>query len=361
MTAGGSQLTTETSAVSVSQYTHERAADWDAYVHGAERATVCHLSGWQRVVETTWEHASHSLLAESGGAVSGVLPLALVRRPFFASMLVSTPAAIYGGVLADDAATRAALLAKAKQLAVELQVDYLELRDAWAGEREPTDADLRSRDLYVTFERPIGGDEESLLSSYPKKIRYMIRQGLRHGLRSEFGRAELLDEFYQCFASNMRNLGTPVYPKQLFAAFLQEFPDCCDLLVVRQGTRVAGAALSFNFRNTVLPHYACTYREFHHTGVSNFMFWELMRNAAARGFTTFDFGRSKVGSGSWSFKRGWRIQERPLPYKYFLVRATRMPELNPTNPRFKLMIEVWKRLPVGLTKLLGPAVVKHIP
>jgi FemAB-related protein (PEP-CTERM system-associated) len=335
--------------------------EWDDYVRRAPDGTFCHLWGWGRVIEQTWGHRSHSLYAERGGAIVGLLPQFHMRSRLFGSMLVSTPNAIYGGALADDSATRRALIDEAKQLAMELQVDYLELRDSQCRGDEAADGQLHSKDLYVTFERSITNDEEALLGSYPKKIRYLIRKAWQAGLTSQLGRAELLDAFYDVYASNMRNLGTPVYPKRLFAEFLRQFPDSCDILVVRQGRRVAGAAMSFYFRDVVLPHYAAAHRDFYPAGVSTFMFSEVMRRAAARGCRRFDFGRSKLGSGSCAFKRGWRAAERPLPYKYFLARATQVPRLDPTNPKFDLMIKFWKHLPVGVTKLLGPMIVKYIP
>jgi FemAB-related protein (PEP-CTERM system-associated) len=344
----------------IRRYGLNDAARWDDYVRRAPGASLSHLAGWQRVIQQTWGYRPYSMYAERGERLVGVLPLFHVRSRLFGSMLVSTPAAIYGGVLADDPEARLALIAEATQLATDLQVDYLELRNAWE-HQVISDSTFWRKHLYVTFDRLIEADEAALLQSYPKKIRYSIRQGLKNGLVSAFGRFELLDDFYEVFATNMRNLGTPVYPKRLFNELLMQFPDACDIMLIRQGRRTAGASINVYFRDAVLPHYACAHSDMHHTGVSAFMYWELMREAAARGATRFDFGRSKRGSGSWAFKRGWRMAERPLPYCYFGVRATSMPELNPTNPRFRLLIKAWQQLPVGLTKLIGPIVVKNIP
>jgi FemAB-related protein (PEP-CTERM system-associated) len=221
--------------------------------------------------------------------------------------------------------------------------------------------DFLPQHLYVTFERPILESSDALLASLPKKIRYQVRRGVDSGLYAKLGHAELLDDFYRVYATNMRNLGTPVYPKRLFAEFLRAFPDASDILVIRRGEHVAGATLNFYFRDTVLPHYGCARADLHHTGVSAFMYWRLMQSAALRGYRHFDFGRSKVGSGSWAFKLGWRMQERPLGYRYLLVRARQMPNLNPTNPRYRVAIRVWKRLPLPLTTAIGPVLVRNIP
>jgi FemAB-related protein (PEP-CTERM system-associated) len=249
-----------------------------------------------------------------------------------------------------------ALTAHANRLARELRVDYLELRD-----RASQEASFARKNLYVTFERPLPANPDALLDSLPKKVRHQIRRATHLGLTATVGGAEQLDDFYAVYASNMRYLGTPVYPKRLFAEFLRAFPEASDILIARQGGQVAGATLNFYYGDTVLPHYGCAYAQLHHTGVSAFMYWKLMQSAAERGYRRFDFGRSKLGSGSCAFKRGWRMQEQPFSYRYLLVGSTRMPNLNPTNPRFQLAIRLWKHLPLRLTTVLGPMVVRNIP
>ncbi len=348
-------------APTIKYYTSSCAAKWDAYVRRAAPGTFCHLTGWGSVIERTWGHRPYYLYAERDAAVVGVLPLFYVRSRLFDTVLVSTPNAVYGGAVADDWLTRQALIEAAKQLARQLQVDYLELRDCWETETAATDPELQRKDLYVTFEHPISTDEDAMMRSFPRDIRRMIRQGPKHGLRSEIGREELLNDFYEVYATSVRNLGTPVFPKKLFAEFLRQFPEASDVLLLRQGKRVAGAVMSFYFRDTVMPYYAGAYRDFYGAGVNNFMYWELMRQAAARGYRRFDFGRSKRGTGAYEFKRGWGMRERQLPYRYFLVRARQLPNLNPTNPKFELLIKVWQRLPVRVTKLIGPKIVSKLP
>jgi FemAB-related protein (PEP-CTERM system-associated) len=277
-------------------------------------------------------------------------------------MLVSTPNAVYGGVVAGNRNVYGALVKAARDLAVQLRVAYLELRDMDLNGDDQPDAHCHlQKNLYVTFDHPITSDEDSLMKSFPADVRRMIRQGFKHGLRSEIGREELLDEFYEIYATSVRNLGSPVYPRRLFAEFLRIFPNQSDIVLVRQGNRLAGAVLNFYFRDTVLPYYGGADPQFYRTGVNNFMYWELMRIAARRGYTRFDFGRSKRGTGAYEFKRGWRMREQSLPYKFHLVTAKEAPNLNPTNPKFRLMIEAWKHLPLGLTKLIGPRIVKNFP
>ncbi|MEP7339238.1 MAG: FemAB family XrtA/PEP-CTERM system-associated protein [Acidobacteriota bacterium] len=351
--------------LTIKPYASTDSVRWDDFVERSLAATFCHLSGWQRVVERTWQYRQHSLYAERDGHIAGVLPLFHISGLWFGSifgtMLLSTPNAVYGGVVAADIEARQALIASAQALAADLKVDYLELRDAGLSQYEIPAEKFHRRDLYFTFERPLVADEDALMKSLPRDVRRMIRQGVQHGLSAELGREELLDDFFEVYAASVHNLGTPVFPKKLFANFLREFPATSDILLIRQNRKVAGAVLSFYFRDVVMPYYGGAYREFHRAGVNNFMYWELMRQSAQRGYTRFDFGRSKIGTGAYEFKRGWRMTERPLPYQFFPVCADEVPNLNPTNPKFKLMIEVWKRLPLGLTKLIGPKIVRNFP
>ncbi len=347
-------------AIRVRTYRKTDAPAWDAFVQGATTGTFCHLAGWGQVIERTWHHAPHHLIAENAGLITGVLPLFHVKSRVFGSMLISTPNGVYGGVAANDPEARQALLDEAKTLAANLQVDFLELRDAFETE-QVNDSHLHRKDLYYAFEHSITTDEDALMKSFPRDVRTMIRKGGKNDLTAQRGREELLDEFYEVYATSVHNLGTPVFPKRLFAEFLREFPAHSDILLIRQGNKVAGGVLSFYFRDTVMPYYGGAYVEFYRAGINNFMYWELMRSAATRGFTRFDFGRSKIGTGAYEFKRGWGMQMNALPYQFYLVRAKEMPNLNPTNPKFELMINVWKRLPLGVTKMLGPRIVKYLP
>lgn len=333
---------------------------WDDYVQRHDAATFCHLSGWQRVVESTWQHRQQSLFAERDGLIVGVLPLFQVNG-WFGSMLVSTPNAVYGGVVADDAESHLALVAAAQKLAGELRVDYLELRETGLSRLVTAQKDFLQQSLYASFEHPITDNEEQLIKTFPGDVRRMIRLGEKSGFSSLLGGAELLDDFYDLYSASVRRLGTPVFPKKMFGAFLREFPGSSDILVIRDGQQAIAAVLSFYFRETVLPYYAGSNPDYYRAGINNYLYWRLMRLSADRGFRLFDFGRSKRGTGAYEFKRGWRMTERELPYKFFLVQAGEMPNLNPTNPKFNLMIEAWKRMPLWLTKLVGPKIVRNFP
>jgi FemAB-related protein (PEP-CTERM system-associated) len=270
--------------------------------------------------------------------------------------LLSVPFGVYGGVCADDPEAAGALLDYAKRLADELGVRYLELRH-----REPVGGLLVKEHRYVTFGRAIHRDPEQNLNDIPRKQRRMIRQGEKHELTARMGAGELLDEFYAIYAESVRNLGTPVLPKTLFANLLEEFGAACRILGVFKGTAMVSGVMTFFFRDQVMPYYGGALRDAFRYAVNDFMYWRLICYGGEQGYTFFDFGRSKTGSGSYDFKRHWGFEPKPLAYEYYLVRQRDVPDLSPVNPKFALAVNLWKRLPLGLTRWLGPHVAQYFP
>ncbi|MEO5656436.1 MAG: FemAB family XrtA/PEP-CTERM system-associated protein [Nitrospiria bacterium] len=329
--------------------------EWDRYVLRHPDATVCHLSAWGRTIERTFDYRSLSCLARRGDQVTGVLPLYLVRTLPFGRALISTPLAVYGGICADDAETAQALAAHAKALADRLGVRYLELRH-----RTPIGG-LPTKDLYVTFRREISADPEKNLAAIPRKQRRMIRQGEQAGLTARIGGGEWLNEFYHVYAQSVRNLGTPVYPQSLFRHLLDELGPACRIMVVFREGRVIAGVLTLFFRDQVLPYYGGALRGAFQYAANDFMYWRLLSYAGEQGYKVFDFGRSKVDSGPYHFKRHWGFEPTPLPYEYYLAGQRAIPDLSPRNPKFSAAIACWKRLPFGMTTWLGPKLIRFFP
>jgi FemAB-related protein (PEP-CTERM system-associated) len=330
------------------------AALWDAFVLGHPAATFFHRAGWQRVIERTFRHPTHYLFASEGGRVTGVLPLAHVKSFLFGNALTSLPFAVYGGVVADDEATAAALEGQAQALAQKLGVQHLELRQMQR--RHP---DWPSQDLYVTFRKPILPDEEANMLAIPRKQRAMVRKGIKNGLKSEVD--DGVDRFFALYADNVHRHGTPAMPKRYFEALRAEFGSDCEVLTVTSPEgRLLSSVMSFYFRDEVLPYYAGDDEAARETAANDFKYWELMRRSCARGLKTFDYGRSKQGTGSFSFKKNWGFEPTPLHYEYRLYKRDAVPQNNPSNAKFKLMIQTWRRLPIGVANWLGPMVVRNL-
>jgi FemAB-related protein (PEP-CTERM system-associated) len=326
---------------------------WDRYIRLAPDATFFHLAGWRRVIERAGGHRTHYLCARRNGDITGVLPLAEVKSRLFGHSLISTPFCVYGGAVANSAAEREVLETYARQLAEKLRVDYLELRNT-----QPSSGEWGGKDLYVTFRKRIATDDDVNLKAVPRKQRAMIRKGIDAGLKSQVNRD--VSTFYDMYSESVRNLGTPVLAKRFFAALLEEFGDAADILTVTHNGVPVSSVLSFYFRDEVLPYYGGGTEEARDLKANDFMYWELMRHATQRGITMFDFGRSKVGTGSYSFKTHWGFEPEVLKYQYHLVRSTNVPDLSPLNPKYRAVIATWKRLPLPVTRILGPMVARYL-
>jgi FemAB-related protein (PEP-CTERM system-associated) len=340
----------------VRTYDHSLGVAWDAFVFQQPEGTLFHLTSWKRAIERAFGFQDRSLLVEQGGRIRGVLPLYRISNWIQGPILISTPFAVYGGICASDDPSRLALKQAACRMADETEVNFLELREP----HRPFADGFLTKELYVTFEQQLGADAEQLMRGFPKDTRYMIRKGQKSGLTVVTDNSQL-GLFYDLYAESVRNLGTPVFSKRFFAILLDEFKDAIEIAVIRHGSKPLAAVMSFCFRDTILPYYAGSAREGRQFAVNNFMYWDLLCRACEKGLRTFDFGRSKLGTGSYLFKTQWNMRERPLPYQYYLVKRKSLPNFSPVNPKFKLAADLWKKIPLPLTKTIGPSLVRLFP
>ncbi|WP_338663900.1 FemAB family XrtA/PEP-CTERM system-associated protein [Pararoseomonas sp. SCSIO 73927] len=328
---------------------------WDRFVQATPDATFFHLAAWRRVIAEAFGHATHYAYAEQDGAVVGVLPLARIRTRLFGDALVSTPFCVYGGPVSSTPEAAAALEDHAHDLMRRTGVPCLEFRrlgapDLGWQERPP---------LYYTFRKPITGDAEADMKAIPRKQRAVVRKGLGNGLATVVnGDTNMLHRVY---AESVRNLGSPVFSRHYFRLLGTAFPGMSDVLTVLHEDRPVASVLSFHFRDEVLPYYGGGTRAARALAANDVMYWEVMRRAGAeRGARVFDFGRSKSGTGAFDFKKNWGFAPQPLHYCYRLREGARLPDNNPTNPRYRLMIAAWRRLPLPVANLLGPPIVRGL-
>lgn len=339
--------------VHIKTLTDEATTRWEAFVAGAPQATFFHRAGWRDVLQQAFGHRPYFLYAEVNGEIVGVLPLAHIRSRLFGNALMSTPFCVYGGCVAGSETVRAALEQAATDLARSLGVDYLELRN-----REPSASGRPVKELYVTFRKSIDADPEKNLAAIPRKQRAMVRKGIGAGLVSEID--DGVDRFYPTYAASVHRLGTPVAGRGYFETLRRVFGADCEVLTVVHGGQAVAAVMNFYFRDEVLPYYGGGTHAARDLAANDFMYWEVMRRAAERGVRLFDYGRSKQGTGSYSFKKNWGFVPQPLPYEYALIRAKQIPDVNPLNPKYRLFIDAWKRMPLPLTKIVGPWLARRL-
>jgi FemAB-related protein (PEP-CTERM system-associated) len=327
---------------------------WDEFVLRCGDATFFHRIGWREIYQDTFGHRTHYLLAERDGAVVGVLPLVELKSVLFGHALVSLPFAVYGGIAAQDDESCAALSRHAVELARELRVQHLEMRNRVS--REP---DWERQDLYVTFRKTLLPEAEANLLAIPRKQRAMVRKGIQRGLRAEID--DDARRFFDLYADNQHRHGTPPHARRYFEALKRVFGSDCEILtaVDPQGHAVSGV-MSFYFRDEVLPYYAGDVAQARELAANDFKYWALMQRACERGFRVFDFGRSKRGTGSFDFKRNWGFEPVDLQYEYCLINRDTVPQNNPSNPRYQTAIALWRRLPRRVVNAVGPVLARHL-
>jgi FemAB-related protein (PEP-CTERM system-associated) len=329
---------------------------WDEFVFSQPGGGFFQLTGWKRVLEKTFGFEPCYAFAERAGRVTGVAPFFWVSNWVVGKCLISIPFAAYGGICAEDPESEQALLSYMQGLAEKENVDFLELRNRDGGLLKG----FHPNNRYATFTIPLAPSPEEALKRLPRDTRYMIRKGEKAGLQTRNG-LEQIGQFYQLLAKNFHKLGTPVFPLCLFENLVETFPGKTDLMLVYAGSRPVSGVLSFHFRDTILPYYAGAASDAPKLAASNLMYGELIRQACSAGFRSFDFGRSKVGTGSYAFKTQWNAVIQPLDYQVFLVRRKTVPDFTPLNPRFEMAARLWKRLPPWLATRIGPRLVRWFP
>ena len=345
--------------VSVRLLSEQSGPAWDRFVEAHENGTFFHRSAWAGVLSRAFRHTALHAFAERDGAITGVLPLTHVKSALFGSSLISAPFCVYGGPICADEESRRALDEYALQKLLQTGASSLEYRFREPpSEFEDTSTWSRKDDLYVTFRKTIQQDDAANLKAIPRKQRAMVRKGIDHGLTSRSDRN--VDELHAIYAHSVRNLGTPVFSRAYFRLLKDVFHDQMDVVTILDESRPVAAVLNFYERGEVLPYYGGGLLSARAVAGNDFMYWEVMRRAAKRGCTGFDFGRSKVGTGAFSFKKNWGFSSQPLFHRFALRPGSSIPDHNPLNPKYRMFIAAWKRLPLPIANLLGPIIVRGV-
>jgi len=332
------------------------AARWDAYVLQHPRATFFHQTGWKRTLEAAFSYRSHYLLAERGGAVCGVLPLFGCRSIKGKLSLYSLPHTVYGGPVGDDADCEQALLDAARALGTSLGARSIELRN-----RHTSLLDLPPVEGFVTFEKELPETVEGVRPTLPKKAREAVNQATkRHKLECDLEGG--LDEFYDLLASSYLHLGTPVFPRRFFEAMVREFERDHVIQVIRhEGTPVA-AVLSMIFRGTMMPLYSGEAPGVKNLKASNFKYYRLMQESVERGLCRFDFGRSRANNaGVVKFKTHQGFAAEPLPYQVVELVPGAAGSGDPNSGLFLKLRTLWRKLPPGVARAVGPRLIRFFP
>ena len=332
---------------------NDDASRWDAYV-GTRTSTLTDLFAWHRVVRDAYGIDSHCLIAIEDGKIVGTLSQCEIKHPIFGHYLASAVFGTDGGLHYDSDTARDALVAESKALALRLKVAYMVIRTrgiALAGFH----TDRRYRTALIDLE----GTAESAWSRLPVKTRNQVRRGMKEGFTVASG-ADQLVPFYDVFHRHMRDLGSPAHSLRFYQSILCHLGNRAEFFVIRDGAMPVAGALLFWVNGTAMNYHTVALREFNKRCPNYLLYWRMIEASYAHGLRSFDMGRSETGSSQLKFKENWGAHEVGLNYNYFLAHSKEMPQLNPHNTKYRLAIACWKRLPLMVTRALGPHLISGI-
>jgi len=332
-------------------------AAWDAYIAAHPDATPFHTRAWCEAITRATGHKHHLIAQRDAvGQIVGLLPLHHVRSPLFGQALVASGFAVGGGLLADSPEIAAVLADAAIDLAGSLGVPSIELRGGSLPEGWPIE-----EGVYAGFARDLASDEEAELLAIPRKQRAEVRKALASDLKVTVGTDEAhRADHYRVYATSVRNLGTPVFPKSLFSHVLDAFGPDADILNVRNDREVVASVLSLYWRGTVMPYWGGGLASARSLRANEMMYFALMNHARSRGCTRFDFGRSKLGTGPYSYKKNWGFEPEALTYARWLAEGETPRDTNPTSAKYRLQVDLWKKLPLWAANRIGPLIARGL-
>ena len=327
------------------------------YIRRTEGSSFYHDFRWSSIIEESFFHKCHYLLCEGhDGIIRGVLPLVHMKSRLFGNFLVSMPYFNYGGICADSEESGDLLIGEAVRIAREVRAGHIEFR-----QERPLDNGFPVKTSKVSMRLSLPFNTEELWKTFPSKLRSQIRRPQKSGMTARIGREEELENFYHVFSVGMRDLGTPVYAKRFFRSILEKFPESTWICSVYREDKPMACGFLAAFKDRLEIPWAASLRKYNYLSPNMLLYWSCLEFACEKGFRIFDFGRSTVGEGTYRFKEQWGAVQSPMYWHYWLANGGSLPEINPGNPKYRFAIGTWKKLPLSLTRLIGPCIVRNIP
>ena len=329
----------------------------ERFVRESDFSSLYHDYRWTGVVESSFGHKSYYLVCEDpDGRIVGSLPMVHMKSLMFGNFLVSMPYFNYGGVCSPLPSAQAALVEEAVRTAKSLGASHIEFR-----QERPMENGFPVKTSKVSMRLPLPESDEELWKSLPSKLRSQVRKPMKDGMTVRISRHDELESFHKVFSINMRDLGTPVYPVRFFKNILDRFPSQTWICTVSAGKTPVASGFLIGFKERMEIPWASSLREYNRSGSNMLLYWSCLEFACRSGFRSFDFGRSTVEGGTYRFKEQWGASQHPMYWHYWMNGGKPLPELNPGNPKFRLAIAFWKKLPLPVTRRLGPLIVKNLP
>ena len=333
---------------------------WDTYVAQHSEATLYHSSKWFSLITKLFKHTVYAFYKLENDLITGVLPMVRIQSRIFGDYYVAMPYVNYGGVLADTDEIKTDLISYANQFVKSEGGTHIEYRHTFElAEFDNEALPVRTDKVLMVLELP--ENEEALWKAIGSKVRAQVKRPQRENVSVKHGGLEMVDDFYTVFARNMRDLGTPVYAKALFSSIIENFPDSAHIVVVYHEDKPAAAGFTIGYKGRLEIPWASALREYNKISVNMLLYWEILKYAIEAGYKEFDFGRSTINAGTYRFKKQWGAKPQQLYWHYWLREGGEPPQMNPHNPKYQLVIKIWQKMPVWLTKIIGPSIVKNLP
>lgn len=370
-----------------------RLQAWNEYVESHPRGSCYHLYNWRHAIEDGYGHRPYYLVAENGfkpegkpvtksptGRIVGILPLFLVKPPFVKGALVSLPFVDFAGVLSDSPEVEQKLVQAGIEIGTGSGAKYVELREArntpessgsdthgveksndLSGKWPFGDFNTRHKRHKVRMVMELPASAEALMSTFKSKLRSQIRKPMKEGLKKRIGGIELVDEFYNVFSKNMRDLGSPVHSKRFIRAVLLNFKDTAKIVLVHKQEIPIAAGILIEHRHILTNPWASALQEYKNLSPNMLLYWTMLEYGCENGFTVFDFGRSSPGSGTFNFKTQWGAKQHDLSWNYIFFKAVpkKSTAIN-TGSIAERAVAIWKKLPVFIANDFGPKIRKYI-
>jgi len=328
---------------------------WDDFVMRNDSTTFYHQIGWKKVVEDAYGHKPYYQFAESeNGEILGILPMFLIKDIFFGKRLVSVPFAPYGGVCCENGDIGNALINEAIDIGKNLGVGYCELRNF---KNTNVHEDFNCMKEFSTFVLDLSKGVEHIWKNMSKKVRNMIRKGGKSNLKFETEASHNANsDFYEIYSKNMKQLGTPVHSLNFFNNIYRTFPENVFIAEVGLNEEVISSLYLLKFKDMLVSGWGASLAEFLKYAPNDFMYWDSIKYGCENNILWFDFGRSLIDSGNYKFKERWGSVEVPLAYCYYPSTKTILPPQN----EYGKFAKMWSKLPLKVTKVIGPRVRRYI-
>lgn len=326
---------------------------WDQFIEKHPDSSFFHQLGWKKVIQNMYGFKPRYIISEEDNKIQGILPLFEIKQAT-GKKLISVPFSTEGGIIFSTEKARDDLIKKAKELVIENNLDYLELR-----QERNIKSDLETKDYYYHLRLDITDNPDMLWKNMDKKTRNAIRKAEKSGLTTDRG-LKYFEDFYKIFSINMRDLGTPVDKKEFFKEIINQFPDQVDIAVAKLKEKVISAVFLLKYKKTIKSEWASSLREYFGYNANQLMYWRVIKDSYKEGFNIFDFGRSMKDEGTYVFKKKFGAKPVQFHYKYFINKGM-MPDIRKTNSKRILFSKIWKNMPLYITDSIGPMIRKEFP